>query len=105
MITKNQTKNRMSLTRIFLCLTAMVLLFISETPAQVSYSNDFNANSTGWTGTITRTTATTACGSASMRRNLYSSVTIGNMVTPSMAGNNGGKYRWNKSMGLFQYAI
>ncbi|HCI57920.1 MAG TPA: hypothetical protein DFH96_03985, partial [Bacteroidetes bacterium] len=90
MITKNQTKKRMSLTRFFICLTAMALLFISETPAQVSYSNDFNANSTGWTGNITRTTSTTACGTASMRRNLYSSVTTGNMVTPSMAGNNGG---------------
>ena len=90
MITKNQTKKRMSLTRFFICLTAMALLFISETPAQVSYSNDFNANSTGWTGNITRTTSTTACGTASMRRNLYSSATTGNMVTPSMAGNNGG---------------
>ena len=51
---------------------------------------DFNANSTGWTGNITRTTATTACGSASMRRNLYSGVTTGNMVSPLLAGTNTG---------------
>lgn len=51
---------------------------------------DFNANSTGWTGNITRTTATTACGSASMRRNMYSSVTTGNMVSPLLAGTNTG---------------
>lgn len=94
MITKNQTKNRTSLNRLFLslmtCFMFLMGMWTNESLAQVSYSNDFNANATGWTGTITRTTATTACGTASMRRNLYSSVTIGNMVTPSMAGNNGG---------------
>ena len=49
---------------------------------------NFNANSTGWTGNIVRTTATTACGSASMRRNLYSTVTTGNLVSPVLPGTN-----------------
>jgi len=53
---------------------------------------DFNANSTGWTGNITRTTATSACGSASMRRNLYSSVTTGNMVSPLIPGSTAGNW-------------
>ncbi len=90
MITKNQTKKRTSLTRLFLCLTALIMLWTTGAQAQVSYSNNFNANATGWTGDISRTTATTACGTASMRKNLYSSATTGNMVTPAMSGNNAG---------------
>ncbi|MBL0342005.1 MAG: hypothetical protein IPP71_14390 [Bacteroidetes bacterium] len=46
-------------------------------------------DATGWTGNILRTTATTACGSASMRKNLYSGATTGNMVSPSCGTSNG----------------
>ncbi|MBM3428198.1 MAG: hypothetical protein FJX95_05385, partial [Bacteroidetes bacterium] len=51
---------------------------------------NFAANSTGWTGNFTRSTLTNAtmCGSAGMRRNLYSSVTTGNLVTPVLPGTN-----------------
>jgi len=51
----------------------MALLPSTDVISQIaSTTYNFNANATGWTGNITRTTATTACGSASMRRNLYS---------------------------------
>jgi len=66
----------------------MALLTLQDASAQLAAIYDFNANSTGWTGNITRTTALTACGSASMRRNLYASVTTGNMVSPSIPGTN-----------------
>lgn len=73
------------------CCMAIVLAVLStvSSVAQVNVTYDFNLNSTGWTGNITRTTVTSACGSASMRRNLYSSVPTGNMVSPSLVGNNG----------------
>jgi len=71
----------------FLTLT---LLLSQDGFSQVSYSNNFNANATGWTGNITRTTATTACGSASMRRNMYVDVPAGNMVSPLTGTSNGG---------------
>jgi len=66
--------------------------FLGTTSAQITptVTYDFNTNATGWTGNITRTTATTACGSASMRRNLYGSVTTGNMVSPSVGTAAGG---------------
>ena len=64
--------------------------FFNRAEAQVNYSNDFNANATGWTGTITRTTATSACGSASMRRNMYSGATTGTMISPSTGTSLGG---------------
>jgi len=72
------------------CSTLVMLFLSTFVNAQVTYTNDFNANATGWTGNITRTTATTACGSASMRRNLYSGVTTGNMVSPLIGTTTGG---------------
>lgn len=63
-------------------LLVVALSFITALNAQINVSYNFNTNSTGWTGNILRTTATTACGSASMRRNLYSTQTTGNMVSP-----------------------
>jgi GEVED domain/Secretion system C-terminal sorting domain len=72
------------LTLMFFCVGSF------ESFAQVSYSTNFNANSTGWTGNITRTTATSACGSASMRRNMYSGATTGNMVSPLTGSAQGG---------------
>ncbi len=75
--------------RMLCCLLLMAGMWTTNANAQAAYSNDFNVNSTGWTGTITRTTATTACGSASMRRNMYSSVTTGNMVSPTCGTSNG----------------
>ncbi|MEZ5046569.1 MAG: GEVED domain-containing protein [Chitinophagaceae bacterium] len=71
-------------------MIALLALGFTNAQAQVAYSNDFNANSTGWTGNITRTTATSACGSASMRRNLYSGATTGNMISPSVGNSTGG---------------
>jgi hypothetical protein len=69
----------------------MALLPSTDVSSQIaSTTYNFNANATGWTGNITRTTATSACGSASMRRNLYSSVPTGNLVSPGLTGNNTG---------------
>jgi GEVED domain/Putative metal-binding motif/Secretion system C-terminal sorting domain len=66
-----------------LCLTVMLLFFsFQSSNAQVVFSQDFNLNATGWTGTILRTTATTACGSASMRRNMYSGAITGTLISP-----------------------
>ena len=73
-----------------LVVTLFLLAFsTNQSFSQASYSTDFNINATGWTGTIIRTTATTACGSPSMRRNLYSSAATGNMVSPSVGTSNG----------------
>lgn len=74
-----------------LVLATLVIVFLSnlELNAQITNTTwNFNANATGWTGTITRTTATTACGSASMRRNLYASVTTGTLISPVLPGTN-----------------
>ena len=67
--------------KILLSLIMLCTLYISV--AQINFNANFDANATGWTGNITRTTATTACGTPSMRRNLYNTVTTGNMVSPS----------------------
>ena len=73
-----------------LAIVALIFAGSIDLQAQVSYSQNFNANATGWTGNITRTTATTACGSASMRRNLHGGATTGNMVSPLMGTTTGG---------------
>jgi hypothetical protein len=80
------SKNLMKL----LAIVALIFAGSIDLQAQVSYSQNFNANATGWTGNITRTTATTACGSASMRRNLHGGATTGNMVSPLMGTTTGG---------------
>jgi hypothetical protein len=53
---------------------------------------NFNANSTGWTGNFSRSTLTNAtmCGTAGMRRNLYSFAATGNLVSPIVPGTNNG---------------
>jgi len=91
----NVFKNKIQVKSIFLACITFLSLFLSG--LNVSWGQitpttwDFNANSTGWTGNITRTTATTACGSASMRRNMYVSLPTGNLVSPILPGiNNGG---------------
>ncbi len=50
----------------------------------------FAANSTGWTGNFARSTVTNAtmCGNSGMRKNLYSGVTTGNLVSPLLVGTN-----------------
>ncbi|MFO1030223.1 MAG: hypothetical protein U1F60_04025 [Planctomycetota bacterium] len=71
----------------------VALLFASQSMAQVSYSFNFDANATGWTGNFTRFTGTTSCGGTggAMRRNLYSGGTTGELISPltgtSVAGN------------------
>jgi hypothetical protein len=76
---------------LMLLMVMMLTLFSGiNAEAQVAVTYDFNANATGWTGNITRTSATTACGSASMRRNMYSSATTGNMVSPLVGTTLGG---------------
>ena len=73
-----------------LSIVACILLMYDNSFGQVAANYDFNANSTGWTGNITRSTLTNAsmCGTAGMRRNLYSFATTGNMVSPALPGTN-----------------
>ncbi|MEO7081129.1 MAG: GEVED domain-containing protein, partial [Flavobacteriales bacterium] len=69
---------------------AAALFMAPAANAQVSYSNNFEANSTGWTGNFSRFTGATACaGNAAMRRNVYSG-TVGNLVSPNTGTANGG---------------
>ena len=78
-------------TRLLLFLGILVLgSNFNRVCAQASHSNDFNANATGYTGDIFRTTATTACGTASMRKNIYTSATTGTMITPNCGNAAGG---------------
>lgn len=86
----NLKKQTLTWFRVF-CLTLIATCLGLQTFSQVNFSQNFNANATGWTGTITRTTATTACGSASMRRNMYSGVTTGTLISPSMGTTTGGQ--------------
>ncbi len=69
-------------------------IFAHKTHAQLIPTMwDFSANSTGWTGNFSRTTLTNAstCGSAAMRRNMYSIGSSGSMISPVLPGlSNGG---------------
>jgi hypothetical protein len=70
------------------------LILVSSTGSawgQISYSFNFDANSTGWTGGFTRFTGTTACGGTggAMRRNLYSGATTGQLISPITGTSNG----------------
>jgi hypothetical protein len=77
--------------RLLACATAVGLLATAAS-AQVNYSFNFDANSTGWTGNFTRFAGTTACGGSggAMRRNLYSGATTGSLVSPSTGTSTGG---------------
>ncbi|NNT71775.1 T9SS type A sorting domain-containing protein [Flavobacterium sp. IMCC34852] len=72
-------------------LFALNLISMQTITAQVSFSQNFDVNSTGWTG-FSRFTGTTACGGTggSMRFNLYSSSTFGNLVSPLVGVATGG---------------
>ena len=89
---KNQTSSSLLTFLRSIALTLFVLLSIaSDSFAQLTPTTwNFAANSTGWTGNFTRSTATNAtmCGSAGMRRNLYNFATTGNLVTPVLPGTN-----------------
>ena len=78
-----------------LWLFVVAWMAISETQAQVSYSFNFDANSTGWTGNFTRFTnvaPVTTCGASvgSMRRNLWSGATTGQLISPLTGTATGG---------------
>lgn len=77
--------------RLLACVTAAGLLATAAT-AQVNYSFNFDANSTGWTGNFARFTGATACGGTggAMRRNLYGTVTTGQLISPSTGTSTGG---------------
>jgi len=74
-----------------------VLLTVNGLNAQIAFNQNFDLNSTGWTGggtaptgAFTRFTGVTACGGVggSMRRNVYTAGTNGSMVSPAIPGNN-----------------
>jgi hypothetical protein len=74
-----------TLLRRSLWLLLLAGMAASEIQAQVSYAFNFDANSTGWTGDFSWNTATgNTCGASAgtMRRNLYSSVQTGQLISP-----------------------
>ncbi|MBM3963241.1 MAG: hypothetical protein FJ306_15290, partial [Planctomycetes bacterium] len=79
--------------RLLACATVAGLLATAAT-AQVNYSFNFDANSTGWTGNFLRFTGATACGGTggAMRRNLYpgTTSTTGQLISPSTGTSTGG---------------
>ncbi|MBL8734881.1 MAG: hypothetical protein JNL12_00510 [Planctomycetes bacterium] len=64
---------------------ALVMLFAGQAIAQVNFAQDFNVDSTGWTGDFTRSTVLACSGGsgtpAAMRRNLSFALT-GQMISP-----------------------
>jgi hypothetical protein len=73
-------------------LAVFVLLFnFGSVRGQINYSFNFDANATGWTGDFARFTTSTACGGSggSMRRNLYSTQTTGQLISPLVGTSNG----------------
>ncbi|MEO6593832.1 MAG: hypothetical protein ABIP94_03670, partial [Planctomycetota bacterium] len=77
--------------RILATLSGAALLATAVT-AQVNYSFNFDANSTGWTGDFARFTGATSCGGTggAMRRNLYSGATTGQLISPLTGTSFGG---------------
>ena len=70
-------------------LLLIIFLFLANFGySQFNYSNDFTANATGWTGTITRTTSAT-CTGAGLRLNIYNTVPTGTAITPLLGVSNG----------------
>jgi hypothetical protein len=77
--------------RMIILVSFLSLLSGFNLNAQITTTTwNFNANSTGWSGNIARSTATNAtmCGTPGMRRNLYSGATTGNLVSPQLPGTN-----------------
>ncbi len=74
----------MEMGKIFRYIILLVCLLINKhIIAQVNFLEDFNIAPIGWTGNITHTTLTNACGSPSMRRNLFfPSAQSGNLISP-----------------------
>ncbi len=60
--------------------------------AQITYSFDFAANATGWTGNYLYYTGATTCSGTggAVRRNLYSGATTGQLVSPLTGTTSGG---------------
>lgn len=87
--TKRRNMHATFSTRSF-AAAGLALLFASTAAAQVSFSQNFDANSTGWTGTGWARSATLACAGQSMRANLWSGATTRNLVSPSTGTAAGG---------------
>ena len=75
--------------KILLLLLTFSAFFAGDTRAQVSFNEDFDIASAGWTGSVFRFTGATTCGGA-MRRNLYGSVPTANLVSPNTGTTAGG---------------
>ncbi|MBK9514341.1 MAG: hypothetical protein IPO05_12135 [Flavobacteriales bacterium] len=71
--------------------------------AQVSYSNNFDANNTGWTGNFTRSTAQACQGTNSMRRNVFTP-TVGNLVSPTTGTAAGGLVTLTYEYKIYAYS-
>jgi len=77
--------------RVF-CLTLLAAVFGLQAQAQVAYGPQaFSTNIASWSG-FTYYTGTTACGGSggAVRKNLYSSVTTANFVSPNLGTSFGG---------------
>ncbi|MGB4845258.1 MAG: hypothetical protein WBP16_12400 [Ferruginibacter sp.] len=69
---------------------ALALVCAAPASAQVAYTYNFDVSpTTGWTGSITRST-TNPCSVASMRKNQWSSSPTGTLVSPSVGTSTGG---------------
>ncbi|MBK8708280.1 MAG: T9SS type A sorting domain-containing protein [Flavobacteriales bacterium] len=82
---------------------AAALFMAPAANAQVSYSNNFDANSTGWTGNFTRSTAQACQGTNSMRRNVYTP-TVGNLVSPTTGTAAGGLVTLTYEYKIYAYS-
>ena len=101
--TNNPLWRRTSQWRNGLLGLAAALFMAPAANAQVSYSNNFDANSTGWTGNFTRSTAQACQGTNSMRRNVYTP-TVGNLVSPTTGTAAGGLVTLTYEYKIYAYS-
>lgn len=71
---------------------AAALVLGASATAQVTYTQNFTAGSSGWTGDFGAFSGTSACGGSggAMRANLYDSNTSDNLVSPNLGTSLGG---------------
>ncbi len=84
-------KKHINLKNSFVSVVFVCFFAVGSAWGQINYSFNFDANATGWTGDFARFTTSTACGGSggSMRRNLYSTQTTGQLISPLVGTSNG----------------
>lgn len=70
---------------------AIPLMLAVPATAQITYTFSFDSGSTGWTGSPSfSASSTSSCAGQSVRKNLYSSATTANLISPLMGSSLGG---------------